>query len=133
MNENIGISRIIDQSKAILIGHQVYYQDGSNKFFPLSLGLDKIIEKSNSELKSIVTIHQVGEIKYENCFLNGMTMSYSTRKLSNKLNNLCTCKKPKNVIDGGYCYAKNEKGELVIPCEIGFTINDILNNSDIKG
>jgi hypothetical protein len=61
-----------------------------------------------------------------------ITVAYSTRMLSSKVNNKCTCKKPENVIDNGYCYAKNQKGELVRPCDIGFTINDILNNSDIK-
>jgi hypothetical protein len=61
-----------------------------------------------------------------------INMAYSTRILTNGVNHKCTCKKPENVIDGGYCYAKNEKGELVRPCDIGFTINDILNNADIK-
>lgn len=58
---------------------------------------------------------------------------YSVRKLHSEINNICTCNKPNLVVDGGYCYASDGKGNVVRPCDIGVSLNYIANNADIKG
>lgn len=62
-----------------------------------------------------------------------ITFAYSTRQLQMQDNFKCTCKLPDGVARGGYCYAKNEKGETVRPCDMGISVDDIKNNANIKG
>lgn len=51
--------------------------------------------------------------------------SYSTRKLHSETNHICMCNKPNGLINGGYCYATDEKGNTVRPCDIGLTLYDV--------
>lgn len=56
-------------------------------------------------------------------------VAYSIRKLHSKENNKCTCNKPTNLADGGYCYAIDEKGDVVRPCDVGISLNAMMNNN----
>lgn len=62
-----------------------------------------------------------------------MSAAYSTRKLHSSVNHKCTCVKPDGVKDGGYCYAQDKLGNYRKPCELGMTIQDVLNGADIIG
>lgn len=65
--------------------------------------------------------------------LPNMSAAYSTRKLHSSVNHKCTCKKPDSVKDGGYCYMQDKLGNYRKPCELGVTIQDILNGADVVG
>ena len=62
-----------------------------------------------------------------------MSAAYSTRKLHSSVNHKCTCKKPDGVKNGGYCYMQDKLGNYRKPCELGVSIQDILNDADIVG
>jgi predicted nuclease with TOPRIM domain len=51
------ITNYIDQSKAELIGYQVYYSNGSNKFYPSINDIDE-----GNILNSIIEVKQVGKL-----------------------------------------------------------------------
>ena len=51
----VSVSNYIDQSKAVLIGYQAYYEDGSNKFYETYSDIKNDI-KSNP----LVDVKQVG-------------------------------------------------------------------------
>jgi hypothetical protein len=65
--------------------------------------------------------------------LQNMNAAYSTRELHSTVNHKCTCEKPEGVKDGGYCYALDKTGNYRKPCELGMTIQEILNGADIIG
>jgi len=56
--------------------------------------------------------------------------AYSTVKLHSTTNHKCTCEKPNGVKDGGYCYAQDKMGNYRRPCELGMSIQDVLNGAD---
>lgn len=62
-----------------------------------------------------------------------MSAAYSTRKLHSTVNHKCICTKPYGVRDGGYCYAQDKLGNYCKPCELGMTIQDVINGADIIG
>ena len=62
-----------------------------------------------------------------------MSAAYSTRKLYSTVNHKYTCAKPDGVKEGGYCYAQDKLGNYRKPCELGMTIQDVLNGADIIG
>lgn len=62
-----------------------------------------------------------------------MSAAYSTRKLHSSVNNKCTCKKPDGVKDGGYCYMQDKLGNYRKPCELGVSLQDVLNGADVVG
>ena len=62
-----------------------------------------------------------------------MSAAYSTRKLHSSVNHKCTCTKPDGVKDGGYCYAQDKMGIYRKPCELGLTIQDLINGADVIG
>jgi ethanolamine utilization protein EutA (predicted chaperonin) len=80
------------------------------------------LEKENEAIRDDNTID-----------LLNFTSGYSKRKLHSEINHKCTCNKPNGLVDGGYCYTKDEKGDVFKPCDIGISLNDIMNNADIKG
>ena len=73
------------------------------------------------------------DAKKDTLHIDKATYGYSTRHLHSAVNNICTCNKPEGLVGGGYCYAKDELGNIVRPCDIGVSLNDIMNNADIKG
>jgi hypothetical protein len=76
---------------------------------------------------------EINELKKFAYKIPNVNAGYSTRKLHSTTNHICTCKKPKGVKDGGYCYAQYKMGVYCKPCELGMTIQDVLNGADIIG
>lgn len=62
-----------------------------------------------------------------------MSAAYSTIKLHSSVNHKCTCKKTDGVKDGGYCYMLDKLGNYRKPCELGVSIQDVLNGLDVIG
>jgi len=51
---SVSVSNFIDQAKAILIGYQAYYQDGSNKFYENYSDIkDEIISNPLVDIKQV--------------------------------------------------------------------------------